>query len=77
MKIQLKDINEGDKVFCGGSSGFCHNGVEVVVMTSFKYDENTGEKYKVIHLHDNHQYDSRTGRAMNPPWAYSIRPTTQ
>lgn len=69
---KLKNLNTGDKVWCGGDSGFCHSDIVLVTGTSFKYDENTGEKYKVIHINKS-KYDSRTGGALNPPWAYYIK----
>jgi hypothetical protein len=74
MKNNIADLEAGDKVNCGCSSGFCHDSIEVIKKTSFKYDENTGENYKVIHLSENRRFDSRNGEALNPPTAYTIWP---
>lgn len=77
MKIEIKDLVEGNKVWCGGNSGFCDNDVEEVKGIEFKFDEDTGEKYKVIILSGGRKFDSRTGEAMTPPTAYFLMATEQ
>lgn len=77
MKIQLKDLEIGNEVWCGGDSGFCHAGVERVERVEFKFDENSGEKYKVIILNGNRKFDSRYGGAITPPKAYYLMATEQ
>jgi hypothetical protein len=77
MEIELKDIEIGNKVWCGGDSGFCDDDIETVENIKWKYDKNTGEKYKVIILSENRKFDSRTGEAMNPPLMYYIEKTEQ
>ena len=77
MKIQLKDLEKGNKVCCGGSSGFCYDSIEEVECVSYKFDENTGDKYKVIHLSSKRHFDSRNGQALTPPTAYYLRSCVQ
>ena len=57
--IELEDIEKGHTVWCGGDSGFCSSGYETVKKVSFKFDEDTGEQYKVIHLSESHLFDSK------------------
>lgn len=77
MKIELKDLEVGNKVWCGGDSGFCYNDIETVEKIQFKFDEDTGEKYKVIVLSGDRKFDSRNGNALNPPLAYYLMPIEQ
>ena len=77
MKIELKDLEIGDRVWCGGDSGFCDESVERVKGIEWKFDEDTGEKYKVIVLKGNRKFDSRDGGAITSPTAYYIKPTVQ
>lgn len=77
MKIDLKNIEYGNKVWCGGDSGFCDSDIEVVIDISFKYDENTGCKYKVIHLSGDRLFDSRDGKAVTSPKAYYLKSCEQ
>ena len=72
IKKQLQDLEKGDGVWCGGDNGFCHDGIEKITEVSFKFDEVTGDKYKVIHL-GSKQYDSRNGNPLTPPLAYYIK----
>ena len=74
IKKPLAEIEVEDKVWRGGDSGFCRSDIETVKDIAYKYDEDTGEKYKVIILAGNRKFDSRTGYAINPPLAYYIRP---
>jgi hypothetical protein len=73
MKIELKNLIIGDKVWCGGDSGFCDNEIETICNIEFKFDENTGEEYKVIVLEGNRKFDSRDGSAITSPTAYYIK----
>lgn len=75
--IELKDLEAGDKVWCGGDSGFCHNDIEEVDVVGWKFDEDTGERYKVIILSSGQRFDSRDGSPLTPPTAYYIQPTDQ
>ena len=77
MIISLKDLKKGDKVWCGGNSGFCDSDIEFVEKVSYRHNRKTGEKYKVIHLDEDRKFDSRNGKALNPPTAYCIRPCDQ
>jgi len=77
MKIELKDVNKGNKVWCGCNSGFCDDSIQQVKEILFKFDEDTGEQYKVIVLSEDHRFDSRNGKAITPPIAYCIMPTEQ
>jgi len=71
MKDFFSDIEAGDVVYIDGDSGFCQGGYEVVTETKTKYDENTGEPYKVICC-EKHEFDARSGMAITPPLAYYI-----
>jgi hypothetical protein len=77
MKIKLKDLETGKKVWCGCDSGFCQENIEEVEKIEWKFDEDTGEKYKVIMLSGGRKFDSRNGTAMNSPAAYYLSPTEQ
>jgi hypothetical protein len=77
MIIELTALEEGNKVWCGCNSGFCHDDIEIVKSIEWKYDENTGEKYKVIILSENRKFDSRSGKAITVPTAYYLAPTEQ
>ena len=77
MKIKLKDLQIGDKVWCGGDSGFCRDDIEKVKKIEWKFDSETGEKYKVIVLSGNRKYDSRNGWAITSPKAYYLMATEQ
>lgn len=70
---QLKDLEIGHAVWCGGDSGFCDSGIEKVENITFKFDDETGEKYKVIHLSNDRLFDSRDGYALTPPTAYYLK----
>ena len=72
-KKKLSDLEVGDKVWCGGDSGFCRSGNEEITKITTKYDEDSGEPYKVIWIGDR-KFDGRHGGAMTPPLAYYIRP---
>lgn len=77
MKIELNDLEKGNKVWCGGNSGFCYDSIEKVVGVSYKFDKNTGVKYKVIHLSSERHFDSRNGQALTPPTAYYLQSCEQ
>ena len=77
MEIELKDLEVGDKVWCGGDSGFCQDDIEKVEKIEWKFDEDTGKKYKVIILSDGRKFDSRDGRAITSPTAYYLMATEQ
>ncbi len=76
MKIQLKDLEKGNKVWCGGDSGFCYDDILQVKDVTYKFDKNTGVKYKVIHT-SSQIFDSRNGSALEPPTAYYIKSCEQ
>lgn len=77
MKIELKDLEIGNKVWCGGDSGFCHDDIETVANIEWQFDRKTGEKFKVIILRGNREFDSRSGAAITAPTAYYLLPTNQ
>lgn len=72
MEIELKNLEAGNKVWCGGDSGFCHDDIEKVEKVDYKFDKDTGEKYKIIILSDDRKFDSRNGKALTPPTAYYL-----
>ena len=71
MKDFFSDIDSGDVIYIDGDSGFCQGGYEVVTKTKTKYDEDSGEAYKVICCGD-HEFDARSGMSITPPLAYYI-----
>lgn len=77
MKKDLKDLEAGDRVLCTGNSSFCHDHEDAVKSVQWRYDEYTGEKYKVLVLSGGRQFNSRTGRAINPPLAYNVVSLTE
>lgn len=77
MKIELKDLEVGNKVWCGGDSGFCRSDIAKVEKIEWKFDEYTGKKYKVIVLSGSRKFDSRDGSPMTPPKAYYLMATEQ
>ena len=77
MEIKLKDLEVNDKVWCGRDSGFCHDSIEKVKKIEYKFDEDNGEKYKVIVLSGSRKFDSRNGGAITSPTAYYLLPTKQ
>jgi hypothetical protein len=77
IKNRLTELEAGDEVWCGGSSGFCDDSIEKIVKTTQKYDENSGEPYKVIWLSGGRKFDSRDGFALTPPLAYHIETAPQ
>ncbi|KAF5065909.1 hypothetical protein DSECCO2_269000 [anaerobic digester metagenome] len=77
MKIKLKDLEAGNKVWCGGDSGFCYADIEKVKKIEWKFDQDTREKYKVIVLSEGRKFDSRDGWAITSPKAYYLMPTEQ
>jgi len=58
------DIQEGDDIFIDDDV-FPHGRYGTVTETKFKYDENTGESYKVICCGD-HEFDARSGLSITP-----------
>jgi hypothetical protein len=61
-EIALVDLERGDYVteWTWGTGGQFDSNVRVTKV-DFKYDEDTGERYKVIHV-KGYRYDSRTGK---------------
>ena len=43
MKIELKDLEVGDKVWCGGDSGFCQDDIEKVEKIEWKFTKELDE----------------------------------
>lgn len=60
--IALPDCEKGDFVYldCYSSMGASSRGINVVKAVKFKFDEDTGERYKLLKINDN-WYDSRDG----------------
>ena len=76
MSECLDNIKVGDNVYreCYTSMGASSNGDSEVTAIITKYDEDTGEPYKVICCGD-HWFDGRTGDAMNEPTMFYIKVT--
>lgn len=71
MKNFFGDIGVNDTIYVDGDSSFCTGGYEEVTEIKTKYDEDTGEPYRVICTKDQ-KFDGRSGLAITPPLAYYI-----
>jgi len=72
MKDFFSDIHVGDMIYIDCDASFVTAGSsEIVTETRIKYDEDTGEPYKVICCGDHH-FDARSGCAITKPTAYYI-----
>ncbi len=67
-------VEIGDEVYTDCHSGFCTGSWNEVTDILTKYDEDTGDPYKVICC-GNRWFDARDGVAMTPPTAYWITET--
>lgn len=72
MSKQLKDLKVGDRVWCGGDSSFCNSDIETITKILKRFDKNTGKRRDEICI-GIRRYDSITGGALNPPYAYYIQ----
>ena len=77
QEIELKDIKEGDFVWHGGDSSFCHPSIREVVKVVKQVDQNTKDAYNEIYLEIDESYDSRDGGPIEGPLAYYILPADQ
>lgn len=75
-EIKLEDLEIGHKVWHGGSSGFTHNDISPVTDVIFKFDEDSGVKYKIVQV-SGQRFDTRTGYPLDPPRRYFIKPCPQ
>ena len=71
--MKLSDLKVGDKVWCGGDSGFCQSSTEKITKITTQYHKHTGEPYKVLWIRSR-KFSSKHGGALNPPLAYYIQP---
>jgi hypothetical protein len=62
----LTELQAGDTVYldCPSSLGASSTGTKTIQDIQFKYDEDTGDKYRVIVLGSGDKYDSRNGGRM-------------
>lgn len=68
QKKELINCEIGDSVYlnCDSSFGSSSTGVCEIDKIDYKYDENTGEKFKIIKLFDNDDwYDTRSGNCFS------------
>lgn len=70
-KIDFKDAKPGMYAYVDGESSFCEGGYELITDIKTKYNEDTGEPYKVIVTEDG-TYRGDNGYAITAPSAYSI-----
>lgn len=61
----------GDMVMIHCLTGLGTGGKAKITNVKTKYDQVTGQKYKVICC-GTHEFHRGTGEAMTPPWAYYI-----
>ncbi len=71
--IDLSKIKVGDEIYIDGDSGFCTPHYVIIKSIDVELDPRTMQEFTSITMSDGHKFDSRTGRAMNPPTAYFIR----
>jgi len=73
--MKLNEVNIGDKVYIDGYTSMAQQnfGVRDVIDIKYKYDEDTGERYKVIVINAG-EFDSRTGESLNKNSMYYIEP---
>jgi len=71
MPIPLSEVQVGDTVYIDGMTSFCNPHLDHVTRIQTKYDEDTGESYKVVYC-GAHMYDARNGKALNSPTMYFI-----
>jgi len=69
-KTVFSKVKVGDIINIQCYSGHGDGGPTKVDDILIKYDSDTGEKYNVIVVNGNHQFDSRTGNAINSPTMY-------
>lgn len=72
MKKKLTELEINDKVWCDGDSSFCTVSKETIRKVTYQFDEQSGEKYKVLWIDESRKFDSRDGSAMSPPTAYYL-----
>lgn len=73
-EAKLMKKEQGDTVYmdCLSSMGASSAGDIKITKTKYKYDENTGEKYKVIIVEGGAKFDSRNGEPLNKQSMYYI-----
>lgn len=61
--MELKDKNIGDIVYLDGYTSLAQqNSCEVdITAIDYKFDPDTGEKFKIVKIHDGGWYDTRDG----------------
>jgi hypothetical protein len=76
--LTLSELNVGDEVWCDCIPGLPSFGDSLsrnkIYKISVEYDHLTGEKYNIIWLNEDRNFDSRTGDAINSPIGYYIEP---
>jgi len=68
----LPEFKAGDRVQVECYSGHGDPFVGTIKQIKVKYDEDTGDPYKVIVLNDGHQFDAVSGTAITEPTMYYI-----
>lgn len=64
--IEVKDVIVGDYLYVGGESGFCGGGYEKIVEIKTKYNEDTGEQYKVFITEEDFWWSDKGERIKGP-----------
>ena len=65
------DFKIGGEVIVDCYTSFGTMSTEIITDIQLKYDQDTGEGYRIICIGDHH-FDSRTGEALTPPLMYYI-----
>jgi hypothetical protein len=71
-KIDISDVKVGDYIAIDGDSSFCHFEYSLISKIKTKYNEDTGQQYKLLIDEDNYEWNSSTGYCRNGLYAYYI-----
>ena len=71
-QIDISDVKAGDYIAIDGESSFCHFGYHLIGKVVTKYNEDTGQQYKLLIDEDDYEWNSSTGYCRNGLYAYYI-----
>ena len=71
MNSRLIETKPGDQVWCGTDSGLAPASFEKVVDVGIRVGED-GSLVPAIYLNNDHVFCGTTGKALTPPYNYSI-----
>ena len=71
-KIDISDFKVGDYIAIDGESSFCYFSYCKISKIKTKYNEDTGQQYKLLITEDDYEWNSSTGYCRNGLGAYYI-----